>query len=376
MSEEVLRVEDLRVYFPHKSRGVFPRTIGQIKAVDGVSFDLGSAETLGLVGESGCGKSTTGRAILRLVNPTSGHVMINGTDVADLSRRAMRPVRQQAQMIFQDPYNALNPRQTVGAILASPFRIQKVEPAGGVKQAVRELMDRVGLNPEHVNRYPYEFSGGQRQRIGIARAIALRPKLIICDEPVSALDVSIQAQILNLLQDLQSDFGVSYLFIAHDLAVVRQIAQRVAVMYLGHIVENASREELFAHPLHPYTHALMSAVPVPDPRVQMQRERIVLGGDLPSPLNPPSGCVFHTRCFVAQDRCRTEKPLLREFSPGHTVACHFPITEPLSGGVIHGPDSGLVAPDEGEPGSFSETITDLGAVGTTRLDSANPGEGI
>ena len=376
MSEEVLKVEDLRVYFPHKSRGVFPRTIGQIKAVDGVSFDLGAAETLGLVGESGCGKSTTGRAILRLVDPTSGHVIINGTDVAGLSRRAMRPVRQQAQMIFQDPYNALNPRQTVGAILGSPFRIQKVEPAGGVKQAVRELMDRVGLNPEHVNRYPYEFSGGQRQRIGIARAIALRPKLIICDEPVSALDVSIQAQILNLLQDLQSDFGVSYLFIAHDLAVVRQIAQRVAVMYLGHIVENAPREELFAHPLHPYTHALMSAVPVPDPRVQMERERIVLGGDLPSPLNPPSGCVFHTRCFIAQERCRTEKPELREFAPGHTVACHFPITEPLAGGVIHGPDSGLVTPAEGEPGYFSETITDLGGVGTTRLDSANPGEGI
>ena len=376
MSEEVLKVEDLRVYFPHKSRGVFPRTIGQIKAVDGVSFELGGAETLGLVGESGCGKSTTGRAILRLVDPTSGHVIINGTDVAGLSRRAMRPVRQQAQMIFQDPYNALNPRQTVGAILGSPFRIQKVEPAGGVKQAVRELMDRVGLNPEHVNRYPYEFSGGQRQRIGIARAIALRPKLIICDEPVSALDVSIQAQILNLLQDLQSDFGVSYLFIAHDLAVVRQIAQRVAVMYLGHIVENAPREELFAHPLHPYTHALMSAVPVPDPRVQMERERIVLGGDLPSPLNPPSGCVFHTRCFIAQERCRTEKPELREFAPGHTVACHFPITEPLAGGVIHGPDSGLVAPAEGEPGYFSETITDLGGVGTTRLDSANPGEGI
>ena len=376
MSEEVLKVEDLRVYFPHKSRGVFPRTIGQIKAVDGVSFELGGAETLGLVGESGCGKSTTGRAILRLVDPTSGHVIINGTDVAGLSRRAMRPVRQQAQMIFQDPYNALNPRQTVGAILGSPFRIQKVEPAGGVKQAMRELMDRVGLNPEHVNRYPYEFSGGQRQRIGIARAIALRPKLIICDEPVSALDVSIQAQILNLLQDLQSDFGVSYLFIAHDLAVVRQIAQRVAVMYLGHIVENAPREELFAHPLHPYTHALMSAVPVPDPRVQMERERIVLGGDLPSPLNPPSGCVFHTRCFIAQERCRTEKPELREFAPGHTVACHFPITEPLSGGIIHGPDSGLVAPAEGEPGYFSETITDLGGVGTTRLDSANPGEGI
>ena len=376
MSNEVLRVEDLRVYFPHKSRGVFPRTIGQVKAVDGVSFDLGSAETLGLVGESGCGKSTTGRAILRLVDPTSGQVIINGTDVAGLSRRAMRPVRQQAQMIFQDPYNALNPRQTVGAILAAPFRIQKVDPPGGVKQAVRELMDRVGLNPEHVNRYPYEFSGGQRQRIGIARAIALRPKLIICDEPVSALDVSIQAQILGLLQDLQSDFGVSYLFIAHDLAVVRQIAQRVAVMYLGHIVENAPREELFAHPLHPYTHALMSAVPVPDPRVQMERERIVLGGDLPSPLNPPPGCVFHTRCFIAQERCRTDKPELREFAPGHRVACHFPITEPLAGGVIHGPDSGLVAPDDGAPGYFTETITDLGAVGTSRLDSANPGEGI
>ena len=376
MSNEVLRVEDLRVYFPHKSRGVFPRTIGQVKAVDGVSFDLGSAETLGLVGESGCGKSTTGRAILRLVDPTSGQVIINGTDVAGLSRRAMRPVRQQAQMIFQDPYNALNPRQTVGAILAAPFRIQKVDPPGGVKQAVRELMDRVGLNPEHVNRYPYEFSGGQRQRIGIARAIALRPKLIICDEPVSALDVSIQAQILGLLQDLQSDFGVSYLFIAHDLAVVRQIAQRVAVMYLGHIVENAPREELFAHPLHPYTHALMSAVPVPDPRVQMERERIVLGGDLPSPLNPPPGCVFHTRCFIAQERCRTDKPELREFAPGHRVACHFPITQPLAGGVIHGPDSGLVAPDDGAPGYFTETITDLGAVGTSRLDSANPGEGI
>jgi len=261
MSEEVLRVEDLRVYFPHKSRGVFPRTIGQIKAVDGVSFDLGSAETLGLVGESGCGKSTTGRAILRLVNPTSGHVMINGTDVADLSRRAMRPVRQQAQMIFQDPYNALNPRQTVGAILASPFRIQKVEPAGGVKQAVRELMDRVGLNPEHVNRYPYEFSGGQRQRIGIARAIALRPKLIICDEPVSALDVSIQAQILNLLQDLQSDFGVSYLFIAHDLAVVEHISDHVLVMHRGKIVESAPAESIYNDPRHEYTKSLLAAVP-------------------------------------------------------------------------------------------------------------------
>ncbi len=372
MSERVLEVDDLAVYFPVKSRGVFPRTIGQIKAVDGVSLDVGPGETLGLVGESGCGKSTTGRAILRLVTPTSGRVVINGNDVTGLSRREMRPIRQQAQMIFQDPYNALNPRQTIGSILAAPFRIQKVDPPGGVRQAVRELMDRVGLNPEHVNRYPYEFSGGQRQRIGIARAIALRPKLIICDEPVSALDVSIQAQILNLLQDLQSDFGLSYLFIAHDLAVVRQIAQRVSVMYLGHIVETAPRDELYRHPLHPYTHALLSAVPVPDPEVQTHRQRIVLGGDLPSPLNPPPGCVFHTRCFVAQDRCRTEVPELRVMGPDHRVACHFPITEALQGDVIHGPDSGLVEPLEGEPGYFSESITDLGAVGTTRLDSGNP----
>ncbi|MEX1210382.1 MAG: oligopeptide/dipeptide ABC transporter ATP-binding protein [Candidatus Nanopelagicales bacterium] len=372
MTDRVLEVEDLRVYFPAKSRGVFPRTVGQIKAVDGVSLDVGAAETLGLVGESGCGKSTTGRAILRLLTPTSGRVVINGTDVTDLSRRAMRPVRQQAQMIFQDPYNALNSRQTVGSIIAAPFHIQRVDPPGGVRQAVRTLMDRVGLNPEHVNRYPNEFSGGQRQRIGIARAIALRPKLIVCDEPVSALDVSIQAQILNLLQDLQTDFGVSYLFIAHDLAVVRQIAQRVAVMYLGHIVESASREQLYSHPLHPYTHALLSAVPVPDPRAQKARERIVLGGDLPSPLNPPSGCVFHTRCFIAQERCRVEVPELRIMDTGHRVACHFPMTQPLKGGIIHGPDGGLVAPDTTAPGYFSESITDLGGVGTTRLDSANP----
>jgi peptide/nickel transport system ATP-binding protein len=372
----VLDVEDLRVYFPSKSRGVFPRTIGQIKAVDGIGLQIGASETLGLVGESGCGKSTTGRAILRLVTPTAGTVIINGIDVTGLSRRAMRPVRQQAQMIFQDPYNALNPRQTVGAIIASPFRIQKVDPPGGLRRAVQDLMDRVGLNPEHVNRYPNEFSGGQRQRIGIARAIALRPKLIICDEPVSALDVSIQAQIINLLQDLQNDFGVSYLFIAHDLAVVRQIAQRVSVMYLGHIVETASREALYSRPLHPYTNALLSAVPVPDPRVQKQRERIVLAGDIPSPLNPPSGCVFHTRCFLAQDRCRVEAPEYRELEPDHFVACHFPITEPLHGGVIHGPDGGLVAPDGSSPGYFSESITDLGGVGTSRLDSAKPSKGV
>lgn len=228
-------------------------------------------------------------------------------------------------MIFQDPFNALNPRQTVGTIIAAPYRIQGIDPPGGVRQAVRELMDRVGLNPEHVNRYPNEFSGGQRQRIGIARAIALRPKLIICDEPVSALDVSIQAQIINLLMGLQQDFGMSYLFIAHDLAVVRQIAHRVAVMYLGRIVETAPRAELYSNPLHPYTHSLLSAVPIPDPQVQTQRERIVLRGDPPSPANPPSGCTFHTRCFAVQERCRVEIPLMREVAPGHSVACHFPI---------------------------------------------------
>lgn len=230
-------------------------------------------------------------------------------------------------MIFQDPFTALNPRHTVGSIIAAPFTIQKVNPPGGVREAVRELMDRVGLNPEHVNRYPNEFSGGQRQRIGIARAIALHPRLIVCDEPVSALDVSIQAQILNLLSSLQEEFGVSYLFIAHDLAVVRHIAQRVAVMYLGRIVETASREDLYAHPRHPYTFALMSAVPIPDPRAQAQRQRIVLSGDPPSPVDPPSGCTFHTRCFIAQDRCRTEAPALRNMGDGHEVACHFPLVD-------------------------------------------------
>ncbi len=324
---DIVRVTDLRVHFPVKSRGVFPRTIGQVKAVDGVSLHIGAGETLGLVGESGCGKSTTGRAILRLLPITSGRVEIEGTDITDLSRRQMRPRRREAQMIFQDPYNALNPRQTVGSIIAAPFRIQKVDPPGGVRAAVRDLMDRVGLNPEHVNRYPNEFSGGQRQRIGIARAIALQPRLIVCDEPVSALDVSIQAQILNLLSTLQEEFQLSYLFIAHDLAVVRHIAQRVAVMYLGSIVEVASREDIYSHPLHPYTYALMSAIPVPDPHLQSERQRIVLRGDPPSPVDPPTGCTFHTRCHIAQERCRTEIPVLRDMGGGHEVACHFPLTD-------------------------------------------------
>jgi len=323
---EILRVTDLRTYFPVRSRGLIPRVIGQVKAVDGISLSLNTSETLGLVGESGSGKTTAARSILRLIKPTGGQIELDGTQIANLSQAELRPIRRKAQMIFQDPYNALNPRHTVGGIISAPFRIQGVEPPGGVKAAVQELMERVGLNPEHYNRYPNEFSGGQRQRIGVARAIALRPKLIVCDEPVSALDVSIQAQILNLLKDLQEEFGLAYLFVAHDLAVVRQISHRVAVMYLGHIVETATRPVMYSAPLHPYTHSLLSAVPVPDPRIQQTRERIMLQGDVPSPIDPPSGCVFRTRCFQAQERCAVEVPPLIEVVPEHKVACHFPIT--------------------------------------------------
>jgi len=323
---EVLRATDLHTYFAVRSRGIIPRTIGQVKAVDGVDLRLDRGETLGLVGESGSGKTTAARSVLMLVRPTSGKVELEGQEITSLSARALEPVRRKAQMIFQDPYNALNPRHTVGGIISAPFRVQRVEPAGGVRNAVLELMERVGLNPEHYNRYPNEFSGGQRQRIGIARAIALRPKLIVCDEPVSALDVSIQAQILNLLRDLQREFKIAYLFVAHDLAVVRQISHRVAVMYLGHIVETATREVIYSAPLHPYTHSLLSAVPIPDPQRQKRRTRIVLQGDLPSPIDPPSGCVFRTRCFQAQERCAVEVPPLVEVAPGHQVACHFPIT--------------------------------------------------
>jgi peptide/nickel transport system ATP-binding protein len=324
-TKEILQVSGLKTYFPVRSRGIIPRTVGQVKAVDGIDLSLSVGETLGLVGESGSGKTTAARSILMLVRPTEGRIEIDGQEVTGLSTRRLTPIRRKAQMIFQDPYNALNPRHTVGSIVGAPFKVQNVEPPGGVKNAVLELMDRVGLNPEHYNRYPNEFSGGQRQRIGIARAIALRPKLVVCDEPVSALDVSIQAQILNLLRDLQREFDIAYLFVAHDLAVVRQVSHRVAVMYLGHIVESAPSQVMYSNPLHPYTHSLLSAVPIPDPARQARRTRIVLQGDLPSPIDPPSGCVFRTRCFQAQERCAVEVPPLIELAPGHKVACHFPI---------------------------------------------------
>jgi peptide/nickel transport system ATP-binding protein len=325
MTTPILRVRDLEKHFPITKGAIFKRQIGAVKAVDGISFDVFAGETLGVVGESGCGKSTAGRAMLRLLEPTAGSVEFDGQDLLKLGRKDLVAMRRQMQMIFQDPYSSLNPRHNIGAIISAPFEVQGIKPAGGVMKAVQELMERVGLNPEHYNRYPSEFSGGQRQRIGIARAIALKPKLIVCDEPVSALDVSIQAQVLNLLNDIQKEFGIAYVFVAHDLSVVRHISDRVAVMYLGKIMEMAAKDDLYAKPLHPYTHALMSAVPIADPDREQKRERIILQGELPSPSNPPEGCVFNTRCWKAKDRCFSEIPMLREIAPGHQVACHFPI---------------------------------------------------
>jgi len=323
MSTPILEVTNLTKYFPIQSQGIFSRVKGDNKAVNGISFTLNAGETLGLVGESGCGKSTAGRTILKLDEPTSGSIKFEGEDITNYSPSKMKPLRTQMQMIFQDPYSSLNPRHTIGAIISASYEIQKLTPAGGVKLAVQELMERVGLNPEHFNRYPHEFSGGQRQRIGIARALALRPRFIVCDEPVSALDVSIQAQVINLLEDLRDDFGLSYLFIAHDLSVVQHISNRVAVMYLGKIMELAPTVELYQNPHHPYTQALLSAIPLPDPILERKREQIILQGDIPNPVNPPTGCVFNTRCWKAQEICRTSEPALVQIGASQ-VACHFP----------------------------------------------------
>jgi len=326
MADVILKADDLYKHYPIKG-GVLRTTTGHVKAVDGVSFELHRGETLGIVGESGCGKSTLGRVLMRLEEPTSGTVNFDGIDMYSQSGSAMRKLRRDIQIVFQDPYTSLNPRKTVGDIIGEPFEIHPdVVPKGGRQAAVKELLDLVGLNPEHINRYPHQFSGGQRQRIGIARGIALRPKVLICDEPVSALDVSVQAQVINLMEKLQDELGLSYIFIAHDLSVVRHISDRVGVMYLGRMVELGTEEEIYQRPTHPYTQALLSAVPVPDPTMRGKREQIVLTGDVPSPANPPSGCRFHTRCFKAQERCSVDDPELMDRPDGagaHRSACHY-----------------------------------------------------
>ncbi|MGV8026297.1 MAG: ABC transporter ATP-binding protein [Anaerolineaceae bacterium] len=320
--EVILHVEDLKMHFPIK-RGVIQRTVGYVHAVDGITFDIYRGETLGLVGESGCGKTTAGRTILQLYKPTAGHIIFEGKDLVELKSEEMRQTRRKIQMIFQDPYASLNPRMTVEEIISEPLLVHNIERGKEVHEHVRSLLELVGLNPAYVDRYPHEFSGGQRQRIGVARSLALNPDLIVCDEPISALDVSIQAQVVNLLEDLQKEFGLTYLFIAHDLSMVRHISTRVIVMYLGVFVEMADRKTLYENPMHPYSIALLSAVPIPDPKVEEKRKRIILEGDVPSPINPPSGCHFRTRCPLAQAICAEERPEWKEVEPGHHVACHF-----------------------------------------------------
>jgi oligopeptide/dipeptide ABC transporter ATP-binding protein len=324
--DELLVVEDLKKHFPVTRGIIFQKQVAAVRAVDGVSFSVRDGETLGVVGESGCGKSTMARCIMRLLEPTAGRIVFDGRDITKLSRSDMRPLRREMMMIFQDPYASLNPRKRVGFIVAEALEVHKLGTEAETKRRVQELLEVVGLNPEHYNRFPHEFSGGQRQRIGVARALAVNPKLIVCDEPVSALDVSVQAQILNLLKDLQRDFGLTYVFIAHDLNVVRHISDRVMVMYLGHAVEIATRQQLYAEPKHPYTGALLSAVPIPDPEAGRNRKPVVLEGDVPSPINPPSACWFHPRCpRFHEGHCDVETPPLYPFGDGHEAACHYPL---------------------------------------------------
>ena len=320
--EVLLDVKDLVQYFPIR-RGVLQKVVGHVHAVDGISFNIKRGETLGLVGESGCGKTTTGRSILQLYKPTSGQVIFDGLNLVELNGKKMREERKKIQMIFQDPYASLNPRMTVEEIVGEPLQIHKIVKNSEIRNKVKELLELVRLNPAYIDRYPHEFSGGQRQRIGVARALALNPELIVCDEPISALDVSVQAQIVNMLEELQSEMDLTYLFIAHDLSVVKHISDRVAVMYLGVIVEMTSRDELYSNPLHPYTIALLSAVPIPDPEKEINRKRIILEGDVPSPVDPPSGCRFRTRCPLAKEICAKERPEFREIKPEHFVACHL-----------------------------------------------------
>jgi oligopeptide/dipeptide ABC transporter ATP-binding protein len=345
---ELLVVEDLKKHFPVTRGIIFQRQIASVLAVDGVSFTVNAGETLGVVGESGCGKSTMARCIMRLLDPTAGRIVFDGRDITHLSRARMRPIRREMMMIFQDPYASLNPRKRVGFIVAEALEVHKIGNEAQTKKRVQELLDIVGLNPEHYNRFPHEFSGGQRQRIGIARALAVNPKLIVCDEPVSALDVSVQAQILNLLKDLQTEFNLTYVFIAHDLNVVRHISDRVMVMYLGHAVEIASRDQLYAEPKHPYTGALLSAVPIPDPTIGRQRKRVVLEGDVPNPINPPSACWFHPRCpRFHEGHCDVETPeLLPRGGPDHVAACHYPLERwPMSEAEVRDPSAAAAAVD-------------------------------